>query len=290
MRHFLLILLFLCFSLPSMGQKRDSLLYCAYMENSLAQLEQFFDNWSAETPAVSDSALKRLNDTIQNVYLVYRSFYNPTDTNKTGGAKWVTAAYSKVKYLLLQDKISYGFVKTLDRDIVLQNQLNRFAKGDTARLRALSDQYKGKNKRLERDFLYWPAANNYTQLTGFRPQLEIDKPVAVVLTADYEHLLNAFLGSKKYKPETGSIVLPAGSERESRRRQAFLENDIKIWSGQWDFYWQFDSFPHVDRITFDENFGHAVVDYRMDYEGGYGYLKKINGVWTVIEVRSVWIK
>ncbi|WP_110056357.1 hypothetical protein [Chitinophaga sp. S165] len=260
------------------------------MENSPAQLEQFFDNWSAETPLVSDSALGCLNDTIQNVHLVYRSFYNPTDTNKTGGAKWVTAAYSKVKYLLLQDEISYGFVKTLDKETVLQNRLKQFAKGDTARLRTLLDQYKGKKRRLEMDFLHWPGANHYTQLTGFRPQLEIDKPIAVVLTADYEHLLNAFLGSKRYKPGTGSIMLPAESERESRRRKAFLENDIKIWSGQWDFYWQFASLPHVDRITFDENFEHAVVDYRMDYEGGYGYLKKVNGAWEVIEVRSVWIR
>lgn len=290
MRYFLLIPVFLCCSLASIGQKSDSLLFNAYKKNAPAQLELFFNNWLAETPPVSDSAFKSLNDTIQNVYLVYKGFYNPTNIDMAGGSEWGKDIYSGVKYLLMQDKISYGFVDTLDKEILLQKVLAGLTGVDTSRLHMLLDRYNGDTGRLERDFLDWPIAKAYTQLNDFRPKLEITKPEAVVLTSDYERLLNAFLGNENYKLGTGNIMAPARSKGESLKRQTFLENYIRIWHGHWGGYWQLNSYPYVERITFDAKFENAVIDYRMVYEGGYAYLKKVDGVWKVMQAKRTWIE
>ena len=83
---------------------------------------------------------------------------------------------------------------------------------------------------------------------------------------------------------------PAKSKCESDKRKQFLENYIKIWYGHWGGYWQLNSYPYAQKITFDRKFENAVVDYRMVYEGGFAYFKKVNGIWVLIQARRTWIE
>lgn len=288
MKYCLFILSFLCGSLASPAQKGDSLLMNAYTHNSSDELKMFFDNWESEMPAISDSAFECLNDTIKNIYEVYRCFYAPTDPGRMGGFEWRTRIYPKVKYLLVQEEIEYGFTDVLEKDALIKRALEHMAKGDTAKLRAVTDRYKGRQERLEQDWLSFPHPRTGT-LKDFRPQLAFDTIKTVILTPEYNRLLNTFLGDKDYKQGTKGIIVPAGSERESAKRQVFLENYIKIWYGQWGSYWHLYSYPRVTNIVFDRKFEYAVIDYRMVYEGGYAYFKQIDGVWKMLDVRRTWI-
>jgi hypothetical protein len=276
--------------LVSLSQKRDSLLSKAYNAKSSLQLELFFKNWLLETSAISDADFKNLNDTIQNVYLVFQNFYNPIDINKTGGSEWGNDIYKNVKYLLVQDKIEYGFVDTLDRELLIQTRINRYTKGDTAKLKSLLKRYKGDMIRFKDDYLDWPEAKEYSILNDFHPKFEFSEPAIVFLTDTYEKLINDFLGDNNYKLGEGNIMSPARSKGESENRQKFLENYIKIWYGHWGGYWQLNSYPFAEKITFDTKFENAVVNYRMVYEGGYAYFKKINGKWTLLQAKRTWIE
>ena len=130
----------------------------------------------------------------------------------------------------------------------------------------------------------------YTKFTNFRPGLSFNSPKAVILTSFYDALLNSFLGNKHLPLGTGSIMAPARSKGESEKRQQFLQHCIRIFYGHWGGYWQLYSYPVVSTITFDKTFDNALIEYRMVYEGGEAYLKKVNGVWTLIGAQRTWIE
>src|SRR5258705_13751683 len=96
----------------SFGQKRDTLLFRAYKSKSETELQAFFENWVAETGSISLNS-SNLNDTVQNVYLVFQSFYNPRDISKIGGSEWGNDIYKAAKYFLVQDRVYYAVVDTL---------------------------------------------------------------------------------------------------------------------------------------------------------------------------------
>ena len=290
MKRFLITTCLLLLMLVSFAQKREALLYKAYKANSLNQLDSFFNHWLSETAPISTAAFNTLSDTVQNIYAVFQNFYNPIDIDKTGGSEWGNDIYAKVKYLVVQTDIRYGFVDTLDKDLLIKNKINRYTKGDSSKLQSLLQRYNGDIENLNNNFLDWPEAKTYYTLNNFRPKLSFTKPGAVMLTPEYENLLNQFLGSSHYKLGTGNIMAPATSKGESEKRQRFLEGRIKIWYGHWGGYWQLLSYPSVEKITFDTKFENALVDYRLVYEGGYAYFKKINGNWTLVHAKRTWIE
>jgi hypothetical protein len=244
----------------SFGQKRDTLLFRAYKSKAESELQMFFENWAAETGPVNLNS--SINDTVQNIYLVFQSFYNPKDINKIGGSEWGNDIYKAAKYLLIQDIVYYAVVDTL-----IEKGLNNSEDGDIFR-----------------------RADKYDTLKNFRPVLSFADAKCVVLTKTYDSLLNRFLGNQHYKFATGSIMSPARSKGESEKRKQFLGKFIKIWYGHWGGYWQLHSYPYASRITFDKTFQNAIVDYRMVYEGGYAYLKYIGGKWTLISGKRTWIE
>lgn len=249
-------LLFYC--AISFGQKQDKLLFHAYSSNSLIELQQFFDNWAAESKR--DTAKSILNDTIKNVYQVFQVFYTPKDINKTGGSEWGNDIYKDANYLLVQDEINYAVVDSL---------------------------VKVSTRRSDYGF---KGAEHYDTLKNFRPQISISDAKTVVLTSSYDMLLNRFLENEHDKFATGDIMSPAKAKGESEKRKLFLENYIKIWYGHWGGYWQLHSYPVAETIIFDKEFKSAVVNYTMVYEGGYAYFQKVNGEWTLVNARRTWIE
>jgi hypothetical protein len=256
MTRFLVFLYFLSYCTTSIGQKSDTLLFKAYKSHSLIELQIFFDNWANETRG--PGGLSSVDNTTKNIYLVFEAFYNPKDISKTGGSEWGNDIYKDAKYLLIQDEVYYAIVDTLFRN-------------------------GSENAIFER-------AIKYDTLKDFRPLITFSDAKTVILTKQYEVLLNRFLGNEHYKFATGSIMSPARSKGESEKRKEFLEKFIKIWYGHWGGYWQLHSYPYASRITFDKDFQNAVVEYRMVYEGGYIHLKNINGKWAIIKAKRTWIE
>lgn len=244
----------------SFGQKADTLLYKAYKNKSLTELQAFFEHWATESPPISAEAFRQLNDTTRNIYLVYNLFYNPLNIGKTGGSEWGNDIYKDVKYLLVQDRIHYAIIDTLVHETT------------------------------ENGTMDFSVASKYDTLEYFRPQLQLANIKCLPLTNEYNDLLNRYLGNKHYKLGKGSIMSPARSKGESEKRMKFLSNFIKIWYGHWGGYWQLHSYPYASRIVFDKDFNNAVVYFRMVYEGGYAYFNKINDQWTLVEAKRTWIE
>ena len=290
MKLFLSVLVLLITFIPSLAQEEDQFLLKSYQSGSSIMLEHFFYKWAKETPSLSVANVEAMNDTVQNVYALFAQFYDPLKIEKTGGSEWGNDIYKKAKYVLLQDKIVFGLVDTLDRDILLQDQYVQLARqlniSVDSVIRGITDE---NNMKINFHF-EWPAAKTFDTVYHFRPAVNFQTPKTVVLTDRYDRILNVFLGSDHYPFGKGNIMSPAASKGESAKRQAFLENCIKIWYGHWGGYWQLLSYPVVSSIVFDKSFKNALVNYQLIYEGGYAYFKKINGIWTLMEASRTWIE
>ncbi|WP_089779052.1 hypothetical protein [Chitinophaga sp. YR573] len=283
MKQFLLLCLALMVALFSFCQKRDKLLLKAYRSNSPGKMEHFFDTWKKNT-SLSSADIKTMNDTVRNIYQVFQEFYTPLKTEGIGSYEWGQSFhYAGAKYLLLQDNINFGVVDVLNKDTLIQVNLGRLAK----RLNITTDSairaYKADARFILKRFHFeWPTPPIYTTITKFRPQVSFSTPKTVTLTEQYAALLRAFLRNNHTKPGAKNI---AATQEERDKRYAFLENYFKVWNGNWELY----SPPYVTSITFDKNLENAVVNYHVVSSGGYAYLKKINGNWTLIEAERTWV-
>jgi len=266
MKQNLLISFFLLITICCFGQKRTQLLSKAYQTKSIQLLDTFFRNWIIETKALSIESFNSLNDKTKEVYNVFQVFYNPKDLDKIGGSECGNDLYKNAKYLVIQNQVIYEI-------------------GDSITV-ASNDTLNYINYITTKDNSAFPTDT----LKNFRPNINLDSSKTVVLTKDYDDLLNYFLGSKHTKLGIGNIMAPAKSSGESKKRQEFLEKFIKIFYGHWGSYWQLYSYPTVQKIRFDNSFTNAIVYYRMVYEGGEAYLKKINSKWTLIKAERTWIE
>jgi hypothetical protein len=290
MRHCLALLSLLFAWLLSCGQKRDSLLLKAYQTGSTEKLGAFFNEWAMETAPLAPSTIEKMDQTAQNVYSLFQQFYNPLDLQRIGGSEWGNDIYKKARYLVLQDRIRFGFVDTLDREILLQRQYAELAAGLHVSLDSVIKTSKEDGNERWCRIDDWPTPKIWDSLIDFRPPLRFGSPEGVVLTERFRTLLNQFLGNDHLSLGAGNIMSPARSKGESKNRQQFLEKYIKIWYGHWGGYWQLYSYPVVASITFDHTFSHAVINYVLVYEGGYAYFVKKGGVWMLVEARRTWIE
>jgi hypothetical protein len=283
---FLLYLVsFTCYS-----QTQDSLLRHAYHSKSTKELHVFYDYWASETPGLNDSFLGRFNDTVRNLYRVFQCFYRPNDIGRLGGSEWGNDIYSKIQYLIIQDQVVYGVVNTLNKELLIRNEIVRLAKGDKNKIDTLLNQYGRDSSEFETVFMEWPQPDKLDTLKEFRPGLSFSKIKTLSLTPAYKKLLDQFLGNVHDNFGKGNIMSPAKSKGESEKRQKFLENCIKIWYGHWGGYWQLYSYPYVSSIIFDSQFEHALIYFTVVYEGGYAFLKKTNGVWILVQAKRTWIE
>jgi len=108
----------------SWGQKQDSLLLKAYRTNSSEELEQCFNNWVRESAPISPAEMSKLNDTVREVYQVFREFYNPLEIERIGGSEWGNHVYDKSKYFIVQNEIRVGFVENLGKDTLLLQEFS----------------------------------------------------------------------------------------------------------------------------------------------------------------------
>jgi hypothetical protein len=283
MKQYRLLGLGLAVTLFSFCQNGNKLLLKAYRSNSPEKMELFFDAWKKNT-SLSSADIKAMNDTVRNINQVFQEFYSPLKTEGIGSQEWGQRFhYAGVKYLLLQDNITFGIVDTLNKDILLLTNLEKLAKHLDITADSAVKAYKADAKFILRQFRFeWPAPRASTTITKFRPHVSFSTPQTVTLTEQYAVLLRAFIADNHTKP---AIKNKAAIQEERDKRVAFLEKYFKVWNGNWELY----SPPYITSITFDRNLENAVVNYHIVSSGGYAYLKKINDKWTLIEAERTWV-
>jgi hypothetical protein len=302
MRNLLLTGLLMTFLVIGFGQNEVKLLRKAYRKSDTTQLLQFFQNWQQAIPALSESEWSDLSDLHKEAYLAFSAFYRPDSIGLTGGSEFGNDIYKDAQFLLVQNSLDIYLTDIIhnpeeEREAYVIQLINERIKEDSTREALLKRDEQGKLYEYVLDMF---ALGNFmsrdgrrekvSSITNFRPGIKALHQQALYLNEEYSNILYAFLGNKYSRLGKGGMVKPARAKKKSLKRQAFLENHIRIWQGHWGGYWQLPSYPVAESITFDQNRTTARVDFRMIYEGGEAILKKENGHWEIVTAYLTWIE
>lgn len=268
----------------------------AYKKHNVKLAIDFFENWMKEIVPVSNDELKSLENPIKEAYKVFEVFYNPLEIKKIGGSEWGDSIYNEVKYAIVQNRIKVSVVETLDKDEIIQKNIENSPISDSLKselLKKVNGEYSYDAMILYGGILSVIADEESIEsdtIKNFRPRVEIENLKVVYLNKKYAEILNRYLKKRYFKLGKGRIMNPAKSKKGSERRQDFLENLIKIYQGHWGGYWQLVTYPEVNLILFDKEMENAIIYFRIIYEGGEARLKKTEGKWQLIESKRTWIE
>lgn len=305
MKKLLLAFSLIIFIGPCFGQNQHNLLRKAYKKADTTQLVLFFQNWQKAIPPLSEREYSDLSDLHKETYLAFSAFYRPDSVELTGGSEFGSNIYEGARFLLVQNSINIYSTNAIrnpevEREAFVIQLINESVKEDSTRESLLRKDEHGKLYEHVLD-MFAPGSFSSLSMLGierekmgsiddFRPNIETPGKQALYLTKEYSKLLHAFLENKHSRLGKGGIMKPARAKKKSFKRQVFLDNYIKIWQGHWGGYWQLNSYPFAESVTFDQNRKTAIIDFRMIYEGGEAILKKENGRWKVVGAYQTWIE
>ena len=289
--------------LHAQNPSQAALLEKAYQDSSVAQLYEFFDNWSAE---ISSNENNAPNQWVAEAHKVFKAFYQPLQLDKIGcGGYDSRFSYQDLPYFIVQNSLYRISVtdtlpfKPNELEAFYTNRINQSYSNDSIRKKWI--EYLQREISFGCMFLVlddkdiWPtwqkmAISSVDSSIEFRPPVSFPDKKIVYLTDDYEQLLNKFLGNTHVKLGENGIMQPAYSKDESRQRMQFLMKAAKIFYGHWGGYWQYETYPEATSIIFDTRMQRAVVNFRFIYEGGVVYLEKKDGEWTIFSAELTWIE
>lgn len=291
-RNLLAIVIFLL-KISVYAQTQKTTLNKAYNKKSLNQLDNFFKNWNREIRPISPKELVKLNDTIQNIYHIYYTFYNPVINSAflLDSAK-ASDFYSNISYVVLPNSIIFTFTDKLyynakeTNDYVTQT-VNRYIKPDSTKKEILKFEGTYSQSAIE---MFGPSSKSlfYQEkilfadtIESFRPKIKLNKKV-LYLNNTYRTLLNEFIGKEVIEIETSDSSYLSG---ESVNKVEFLSNRIKIIPSHW-IGWKFDTFPLILKITFDKNMQYAKLIFKIKYNYGEALLKKDNDEWKLVSIED----
>lgn len=282
------------------AQSQSDLLEKAYKKKSVEMLTRFFDNWADEIKP-NENAI--VNDTILEAYRVFKEFYHPTKLSLLGGSEWGDSIYKNSRYFITQAQLKkIFFVDKIysedEADSVAIAKIKEIHKNDSLlQSRLIERRQNGHLSYLTLES-YGPASEYFKEKTPslvdsiieFYPHIDNNHQKVVYLTKDYLQLLNNFLGNSHSELGKGSIMNPAYSKGESKKRKDFLDKLVTIFYGHWGGYWQLYTYPVAYSITFDRSMKYAKVDYQIVYEGGEAVLEKKDNHWKIIRGKRTWIE
>jgi hypothetical protein len=281
MKHLVLLSLFLWLSLTSFSQTPSAQLLKAYKSRAPSDMDSFFDTWKQKT-LFSHSALESMDDTVKNIYQVYEKVFNPYGTDSIHHQTYLGIyQIQEVKHLLLQHTITYGIVDTLDRDLLVRNNIKWMAGHLGISVDRMMKDYMENPAVVSSYFQFkWPKPQRKTTINPFYPQVSFGTPQTLMLTKEYNDLIWSFLlkGHSRFRRKVTVDWLM------KKERFKFLEEYFRVWNGELDL----NSPPYVASITFSRNLENALVDFDNVSSGAYAYLKKIDGEWKVIDAGMTW--
>ena len=285
------------------SQSEAKLLERAYKEKSTTKLKDFFIAWNQDVLPITDVELSTYNDTIQQTYKSFISFYKPHRLDSIGRSEWGNDIYKNVDFLIVQNTVKIYFADKVyysEQEIeeYIVDEINR-RWSDNDSIKAIRfERLKNKDGTINDWYIEWLGPDSYEKrknriltdsIMNFRPAVRCDGKIPIFLTKKYDEIINSFLGNNYLPLGTGGIMNPARSKGESEKRKKFLENYVKIFYGHWGGYWQLLSYPEAYSITFDREMKYARIDFGLVYQGGEAFLKNENGVWRLISSKITWI-
>lgn len=196
---------------------------------------------------------------------IFEDFWNPKMLKRYGEHEWRDELYADSKYLILQRSLVVATKKT-----------------DGWPLENLKYMYRH-FRQMEDD---WTIET----ITDFQPTVSIPDTTVLSLTNDLYDELQAFLGSSYSKATTPDIMSPAQAAEESRMKHIAANTMTRIYSKHWGDGWHLISHPEVEHIQFDKDYQHAVVAFRIVYQGGYAFYDKTPEGWKLSESAITWIE
>jgi hypothetical protein len=255
----LLLVFSLTFIFTSRAQSAKKLLFKAYHKKSTELLDEFFENWQAKIPPITDSELQSLNDTIRNTYEVYTQFI-----------RWKNINFPSHKYVLIQNSIDVGFSHKIYFSSVEIDSIITYNLSLADSLDQIENQKYLRNKDGSFTYLikelYGPDLDQLTKPTiirtetNFRPVVKTTNGV-VYLNTKYSELLDGFLNSKS-----------------NDNRKLFLDAYLNIQKSYLFRKWDFAPYSHAS-VTFDRNMEYAKVNFGV---GEVVYMKRENDVWKFL--------
>lgn len=258
----------------------------AYNLNSKSKLNKFFRNWHDAYKPVD---YLDLSDTAKAIYDIYTKFYIPNKLSKIGYSEWGHKTYWGTKYVIIQNKIDYEFIETLNFDTIKLNSfLNFYPSGLTYKMvvdSSLNIKYLLTESLMEK--LHHFGKNS---IIDFRPDIKLIGKKTLYLIGDYYKTVNQFLKNEFDSLGTGGIMNPAQSKGVSKNRQGFLKRHIKVIPGHWGGYWHIETLPEVNYILLDTDLKRAKVYFRLVNEGGEADFEKTDSGWKMIKSELTWIE
>mgnify|MGYP006293641365 CR=1 FL=1 len=285
----IIIVLFVCSGFGQNNIKR--LLKNSFKKADLESLDKFFSNWEDECQPISQNQLKILSDTIQDVYKIFTDLYTPRELNRIGGTQWGDSIYTNVDYFIVQSRIDFAFTETFDKKELFRKYF--------------SNEYFGTEQMTQSENSFLKDTTDFSlglvlgslieysdkdSIMDFQPNLIFNDIGILYFRPKYTRAISDFLKNKHHKLGFGGIMNPARAKGKSEKRLNWINQKIKVFHGHWGGYWQMTTYPRVTQILFDKKRETAIVFFRMIYEGGEAFYKKIDDKWTLIDAKRTWME
>ncbi len=292
MKTLLLHIIIGLFTFTAFGQNDGvKLLKYSYKNRDIDSLDMFFSNWENEFQPISQKQFGNLSDTLKDVYEIFSDFYTPQDLKRIGASEWGDSIYKSVDYVIVQNRIDFSIVETLDKKEIILNYLNRNVI-DSVKYEDYKKTFMKDTSDYSLGFTYYNSIDYLHQdsIMDFRPNLDFDRYGVLFYKKKYTRILTRFLKNKHHKLGFGGIMNPARAKGKSKTRLDWINTKIKVFQGHWGGYWQITTYPRVNQILFDKERKTALIYFRLIYEGGEALYKKIDNKWTLVESKLTWIE
>ena len=292
MKKILIHIIISLIAISAFSQKNEArLLKYSYRKNNSDSLNSFFFKWKNEFKPISNNQFENLSDTLKDVYNIFSDFYTPHDLERIGGSEWGDSLYANVGYFIVQNRIDFTIVETLDKKEIILNYL-KVNVTDSSKYEDYKKFFMKDTLDYSLGFKYQNSVNylHVDSIMDFKPSLDFGKVGILYYKSKYTSILARFLKNKHYKLGFGGIMNPARSKGKSKTRLDWINTKIKIFQGHWGGYWQMRTYPSINHVLIDKERKTALVYFRMVYEGGEALYKKKDNKWTLIESKLTWIE
>ena len=302
----LFLYIILMFSTVAFAQKEVAAgmtLEKAFKKRSGKELKHFFEDWNKSIPTITPVELSKANDTVRQVYALFKAFYKPCVPNDNiGNVKLWDEAYQSVRYIVLQNSIRIRFIDKVhyseqERDDYTVASVNRIIKTPETKKSYL----RRKDGRLLEDTLEWFGPDgdaNHSEvesritfsdtIINFRPAIDCADKKIVYLTDDYAAMLDVFFGNEKASLGYEKVISTPSCSRELKKRISFFDKFIALKYYHW-YNVRFSSYPVVKNILFDKDMKYAKIYFVLSGTGNEAIFKFENNEWVMLSSRRIWI-
>ena len=247
----LILVLSLLITNFSLAQNSLSYLDSAYQNNSIEQLDKFFQHWYFKSqPNTPKDSLEK------DVYDISKDFYNPFNLKRIGKGEFGEDLYSGIHYVIIQNSLIV--IRYNDEDMISPSQRN-----------------------------YEKYIFSKDTIRNFQPGVYFDDVKTLFLTPEYDSIINNFL---YYNLDSKDSIEIVEIYKSVENKLNFLNNRIVIFPGHWGYYFHINTRPEITDIHFNKSRTKALINFRLIYQGGITIYKKLNGKWIFEKSRITWIE